>query len=448
MSITPDILNYDCTSLTDWNTTASTGSGTVTISDGFNFKSGATTDNNTQSIAGIFKTLSSVPNQFTFEIELYCDILGSILSYPNYISDSFEIVINKSNWYLGLYFTPSGLIIPNNSVLYPIVLSSAVLQEVLQIWRFQIDKTDESNATVEIFLNNISQGTFSCNKIIEDDSQLIRIAQQGIWTANRESHIQSIKMGTGLGEFENSGINYTLDLADSFILTDTAPGNQEGGNVNGFAPGLILDRLSIQPYTPTMVIGQSQQTGAIGYYNFNTTVNLTQLVAWVSSNPTVATIDSNGLIVAVSTGITFIRATYGSTSTYIMLKIEEASTVSTTTGSYTYQQISLTPDPNQTFSCTLLVDGKNIPINFQLRWNAQANYWVMTLINSANGTYYVDSIPLIAGVQPTINILQPYSYLKIGSCYIVNISGINNDYPTSENLGIDYIMLWGDTESV
>jgi hypothetical protein len=154
------------------------------------------------------------------------------------------------------------------------------------------------------------------------------------------------------------------------------------------------------------------------------------------------------LIVAVSTGITFIRATYGSTSTYIMLKVEQAVTVSTITGSYTYQQIPLTPDPNQTFSCTLLIDGKNIPIDFQLHWNAQANYWVMTLINSASSTYYVDSIPLIAGVQPTINILQPYSYLKIGSCYIINISGIASDCPTDENLGIDYIMLWGDTENI
>ena len=233
-------------------------------------------------------------------------------------------------------------------------------------------------------------------------------------------------------------INYALGLADSFILS-------ESPNLN---PTLILDRLSIEPYSPTMIVGQSQQTGAIGYYNFNTTVNLTQLVAWISSNPTVATIDSNGLIVAHSTGITFIRATYGSTSTYIMLKVEQAVTVSTITGSYTYQQIPLTPDPNQTFSCTLLIDGKNIPIDFQLHWNAQANYWVMTLINSASRTYYVDSIPLIAGIQPTINILQPYSYLKIGSCYIVNISGIASDYPTDDNLGTDYIMLWGDTENV
>jgi len=232
---------------------------------------------------------------------------------------------------------------------------------------------------------------------------------------------------------------HNLALDDSFILSE---------ETSIVPKPLILDRLSIEPYTPTMIVGQSQQTGAIGYYNFNTTVNLTQLVTWVSSNPTVATIDSNGLIAAVSTGITFIRATYGSISTYIMLKVEQAVTVSTITGSYTYQQIPLTPDPNQTFSCTLLIDGKNIPIDFQLRWNAQANYWVMTLINSASRTYYVDSIPLIAGVQPTINILQPYSYLKIGSCYIVNISGIASDYPTDDNLGTDYIMLWGDTENV
>jgi uncharacterized protein YjdB len=211
-------------------------------------------------------------------------------------------------------------------------------------------------------------------------------------------------------------------------------------------PSLVLDSITIFPFDSTMIVGSSQQTGAIGNYNFDREINLTQSVTWVSSNTDVATIDSNGLIVAHAVGITFIRATYGSTSTYIMLKVEEASTVLTVTGLYSYQQIPLTPDPNQTFSCTLKVDGKNIPINFRLHWNIQAQYWAMTLINS-DGTYYVDSIPLIAGVQPAINLLQPYSYLKIGSCYIINISGINSDYPTSENLGIDYIMLWGDTES-
>ncbi len=305
------------------------------------------------------------------------------------------------------------------------------LEGTIQFYQFL---TDEE---IDMYILYMFQVTESSEYVYYIDGY--QIIKGALWTSDFTPPTEP---------FSSEGVSHTLTLADSFILTDVPPGNQAGGNADGFIPALILDRLSIEPYAPTMIVGQSQQTGAIGYYNFNTIINLTQSTTWVSSNPTVATIDSNGLIIAVSTGITFIRATYGSTSTYIMLKVEQAVTVSTVTGSYTYQQIPLTPDPNQTFSCTLLIDGKNIPIDFQLHWNAQANYWVMTLINSASSTYYVDSIPLIAGVQPTINILQPYSYLKIGSCYIINISGIASDYPTDDNLGIDYIMLWGDTENI
>ena len=73
-------------------------------------------------------------------------------------------------------------------------------------------------------------------------------------------------------------------------------------------------------------------------------------------------------------------------------------------------------------------------------WRWQASW------NGLRRTYYVDDIPLLAGEQSMKNILRLYSYLDIGSCYIIDISGKGTGKPDLYNLGIDFVMLWGYTE--
>jgi hypothetical protein len=443
--ITADILNEDCSDISDW-TDNDNVNGVSEVSPAGQFRMDANNHANF-CIASRYRVLSSVPNLFTLEISLNHTALGTIAN-----TDYFRLSFAKTGWSLVPYFASDGLFIAGTGGGIFEVETNLVSTGTQQIWRFQVDCTTPSTATVEVFLNTVSQGTVDCSYTgTIFGNKYIVIAQNGQTTDNMLTHIEHIKIGTGFGEFPA-----TLSLSDSFTLSDefsrVASFEREFNDSLNLSEGTTLDptydlaSIEITPYSGIMIVNSSQQVNAITHYNFSSNTNITNIATWSSSNPTVATIDSNGLIVALSAGISFIRVTFGSVSTLVMLQVEAIST--SITEDSIFQQIPLTPDPNQTFSCTLLVDGKNIPINFQLRWNAQANYWVMTLINSANGTYYVDSIPLIAGVQPAINILQPYSYLKIGSCYIVNISGINSDYPTSENLGIDYIMLWGDTEIV
>lgn len=212
---------------------------------------------------------------------------------------------------------------------------------------------------------------------------------------------------------------------------------------------LVLLSIGIGSFSQVMLVGSSQQIQAIGYYDDGSNAIITQEVTWISSNTAAATIDSGGLIVTLATGITFITASlstpYGLIYSRVMLKIEQL-TSSLDAETAVFQQVPLKPDPNQTFNCVLTVDGRNIDLTFKLRWNAEAGYWAMTLIDSTTGNYLVDGIPLIVGVQPTINLLQPYGYLGIGSCYIINVSGVASEYPNDTNLGIDYIMLWGNSE--
>lgn len=104
--------------------------------------------------------------------------------------------------------------------------------------------------------------------------------------------------------------------------------------------------------------------------------------------------------------------------------------------------LPLTPNPNQKFTSTIPIDGKKIKFNFFLRFNTEANYWVLDISDSSNTNLLV-SINLVCG----LNLLEQYSYLKIGSAYLVKTdNSLNDDSPNEYNLGSKFVLLWGDTE--
>lgn len=108
------------------------------------------------------------------------------------------------------------------------------------------------------------------------------------------------------------------------------------------------------------------------------------------------------------------------------------------------QLIPLTTSPNQTFQSTLSVDGKNITLEFNLKYNEMAEYWIMKISDSAK-VVLLDSIPLLPGDAPADNILGQYSYLGIGSAYIRKASAITDDHPNDKTLGKEFVLIWSDT---
>ncbi len=103
--------------------------------------------------------------------------------------------------------------------------------------------------------------------------------------------------------------------------------------------------------------------------------------------------------------------------------------------------IPLTTDPNQTFSSTIPIDNKKITLYFFLRYNTEAKYWIMDVSDSKRNKI-LDSMPLICGG----NLLEQYSYLNIGSAYIVKVDKtLLSDRPDEYNLGTDFVLVWSDT---
>jgi hypothetical protein len=84
----------------------------------------------------------------------------------------------------------------------------------------------------------------------------------------------------------------------------------------GATPGLTS--IQVSPASPSVPAGLAQQFVATGFYNNNTTADLTQTVTWTSSDAGVAVVSnsagSRGLATSITTGTTTITASAGSIS--------------------------------------------------------------------------------------------------------------------------------------
>jgi hypothetical protein len=109
-----------------------------------------------------------------------------------------------------------------------------------------------------------------------------------------------------------------------------------------------------------------------------------------------------------------------------------------------YSVIPLDNSPNQQLTVTIPINNQNITLNLAISWNAQAQYWVMT-IKDRNNNIILDGVPLLCGQPPAQDLLGQYAYLNLGSVFIVNTGNAVLDSPNDQTLGSDFIMIWGDS---
>lgn len=115
----------------------------------------------------------------------------------------------------------------------------------------------------------------------------------------------------------------------------TISGNYQGrtASVRVVITNATLSALTVSPATVDLITGTTRQLTVTGRFSDGTEQNLTSQVSWTSSAPTVATVDSLGLVRAVTMGTATITAARGG--------FTATSTVTTTTATLT--SIELTP---------------------------------------------------------------------------------------------------------
>lgn len=111
-----------------------------------------------------------------------------------------------------------------------------------------------------------------------------------------------------------------------------------------------------------------------------------------------------------------------------------------------YNIIPLTTLPDQTFTITLPINNKNVELSFRIRYNTEAGYWTMGIIDTATSTQIIDSVPLLMGQYPAANMISQLEYLGIGGMAIVPNGTPKTDSPDDTNLGSDFLLIVGDVD--
>lgn len=175
-------------------------------------------------------------------------------------------------------------------------------------------------------------------------AQIQQIFQGGIGTltsiavspANAVLGVGATQQYSAIGTFSNGN---TLDLTNqvTWSSTNTAAatvnaagiatgiasgsasiqavyGSVSGSTVLTVQAGPTLVSVAVTPAVFSLAPGATTQMKAIGTYSDNSTQNLTGVVAWSSANTAVATVNSTGLVTAVSVGSVVITAKAGSLS--------------------------------------------------------------------------------------------------------------------------------------
>ena len=168
----------------------------------------------------------------------------------------------------------------------------------------------------------------------------------------------------------------------------------------GGSPAPSLVSIAVTPPNPSMPAGVARQFTATGTYSDGTSHDITTQVNWTSSNPSVATVNGNGLATAVAAGTSTITAISGSISGSTTLTVNSA----------TLSSISVTPaNPSipagttkQFTASGTYFDGTTHDITTQVTW-ISSDTLVATVNSSGLATALATGSATISATQGSIS---------------------------------------------
>jgi uncharacterized protein YjdB len=151
----------------------------------------------------------------------------------------------------------------------------------------------------------------------------------------------------------------------------------------GFFIGPTLTTVTVTPATPSVTVGNTQQMIATGTYDDGNTDNLSDSASWTSSDTTVASVSSTGLVKGISEGTATISATSGaiSGSTTVTVTVANLKSISVTPTSY-----SVSSGQTEQFDAVgILQDGTTVDLTSSVTWTS-SNTAVATIDSSGLAT--------------------------------------------------------------
>ncbi len=234
-------------------------------------------------------------------------------------------------------------------------------------------------------------------------------------TANLTTQVTWSSSSLAAATISNAaGSNGLANALAKGTTTITATLGTVSGSTTLIVSNATLSSIELQPASSTIAKGNNLQLTAIGHYSDNSTQNLTSLVTWTSSDPTVATVSSaagsNGLARGVKAGGATLTATLSGVSGPASLMVTNA----------TLGSISVTPatqviakGTTQQFIATgIYSDGTTADISTQVTW-ASSSGSVVTISNAA-GTIGLASAAAKGTVTITASLLAVSGSTTLG----------------------------------
>lgn len=223
----------------------------------------------------------------------------------------------------------------------------------------------------------------------------------------------------GVASITSSGI-VTGFSAGTYIVSATL-GEVSGSSQLSTVTAATLVSITVNPQTVTLQVGQQQVYTAIGHYSDGTTFDITPLVTWSSSDPSVAMIDSSGLATAVSAGTFVITATLGAVS---------GSSQPSTVAPITLVSLSVSPQTGtlpiggqQSFTATALYsDGSTADVTSLVTWSSSDTN-VATINASGLATAVAQGTFVITATLGAISDSTQTFTVRAQTAYVTNING-------------------------
>lgn len=112
-----------------------------------------------------------------------------------------------------------------------------------------------------------------------------------------------------------------------------------------------------------------------------------------------------------------------------------------------WYEIPLDTTPDNEFGVTVEANEENIALMLHVRYNSEGDFWSMDVRDGNSGEMLLAGVPLLTGEYPSADILRQFGYIGIGSAIVVKVSdAAEGDYPGIENLGTDYVLVWGSED--
>jgi trimeric autotransporter adhesin len=220
-------------------------------------------------------------------------------------------------------------------------------------------------------------------------------------TSDITSQVTWASSDSTIGKIASSGL---LTSYKAGSVTATATQGSVSGTMVVTINGAALSAISISG-AASLGAGASEQLAAQGTYTDGTTQNVTTQVTWQSSDPTVATVDSGGLLHSLKAGTVTITATMNSVSGTASVTVVSVALTSINVG---VPNPSLASGGTEQLTATgVYSDNSTVSLTSQVAWQssdptvaAVSGNGVLTALKSGNVTVTatLNSISGTAGV--------------------------------------------------